>query len=97
MHTRFVFVHTSHVQSITICLQGFINAIIYAWTREDHLSSVSAMSSSIIRNEGAELEVSVDEQEDTESEESEKLNRELDTLDNHEHSVVNDKGTSRSN
>lgn len=70
--------------------------MIYAWTREDHLSSVTAMSSSIIGNEGAELEVSVEEQEDIESEEFGEFNRELETLDNHEHSVVNDKGASRS-
>ena len=71
--------------------------MIYVWTGEDHLSSVSAISSSIIRNEGAELEVSVEEQEDTESEELGEFSQELGTLDNHKHSVVNDKGTSRSN
>ena len=68
--------------------------MIHAWTREDHLTSVSAMSS---RNEGAELEVSVEEQEDVESEELGEFSRELETPDDHEHSVVNDKGTSRSN
>ena len=85
------------MQSFTVCLQGFINAIVYAWTREDHLSSVSVtMTSKIIRGEGAELEVSIGQPEDTggpNSEEFEESDRELETLADHEHSLVIDSGT----
>ena len=38
----------THTQSVTVPLQGFINAIVYGWTREDFLASVGVNSSKVI-------------------------------------------------
>ena len=38
MHT-----HT-HTQSISVPLQGFLNAIVYGWTREDFVKAISGIS-----------------------------------------------------
>ena len=55
------------MQSVTVPLQGFINAIVYGWTREDFLASMGITNSKTIRGEDGELEVSICREDDTEN------------------------------
>lgn len=45
------------MQSVTLPIQGFLNAMVYGWTREDFIELVSA-NSDVHPTEEAEMEVS---------------------------------------
>lgn len=75
------------LQSLTITQQGFLNAIVYGWTREDFLNLVGLKSSSKQLHDDTELSDSDTEEEEVMEGGEEQTTRKQSTL-KEEHSFT---------
>ena len=62
------YLHAQFLQSVTITQQGFLNAIVYGWTREDFLSIMALGGRKKYQSDVTQLVSDISDSEDEEEE-----------------------------